>query len=183
MVLTAVENGGATLTTTGHSLGGGLASAASVVTGATGVTFNAAGLHENSLRMYFENDPAELAAALARYQNPQGLVTAYTVDWDFLSNFQERLKLVVNPALGDRKELDGPHDLAANTLDLIDAAVNVAGASPIRVLVKLGINVATKAGVGYLMVRAHSMDVVLYGMLVEERTNRDLLGYPRSRFL
>jgi hypothetical protein len=47
----------------------------------------------------------------------------------------------------------------------------------------LGINVATKAGLGYLMVRAHSMDVVLYGMLVEERTNRDLLGYPRSRFL
>jgi hypothetical protein len=175
--------GGATLTTTGHSLGGGLASAASVVTGAKGVTFNAAGLHEKTLRIYFENDPAELAAALARYQDPQGLATAYTVDWDFLSNFQDRLSPVVNTALGDREKLDGPYDLAANTIVLIDAAVNVAGASPIGVLVKLGINVATKAGLGYLMVRAHSMDVVLYGMLVEERTNRDLLGYPRSRFL
>jgi hypothetical protein len=176
-------SGGATLTTTGHSLGGGLASAASVVTGATGVTFNAAGLHEKSLRMYFENDPAELVKSLARYHNPNGLVTAYTVDWDFLSNFQDRLSPDVNTALGDREKLDGPYDLAANTLILIDSAVNVAGASPIGVLVKLGINVATKAGLGYLMVRAHSMDVVLYGMLVEERTNRDLLGYPRSRFL
>jgi len=176
--------GGATLTTTGHSLGGGLASAASVVTGRAGVTFNAAGLHEKTLRMYFENDPAELAVALARYQKPNELVTAYTVDWDFLSNFQDRLSLVVNAALGDRKKLDGPYDLAANTIVLIDAAVNAAGPNdPRAVLVKLGINVATKAGLGYLMVRAHSMDVVLYGMFVEERTNRDLLGYPRSRFL
>ncbi len=122
--------------------------------------------------------------ALARYHKPNELVTAYTVDWDFLSNFQDRLSLVVNAALGDRKKLDGPYDLAANTIVLIDAAVNAAGPNdPRAVLVKLGINVATKAGLGYLMVRAHSMDVVLYGMFVEERTNRDLLGYPRSRFL
>jgi fibronectin type 3 domain-containing protein len=177
--------GGATLTTAGHSLGGGLASAASVVTGATGVTFNAAGLHENSLRMYFENDPAELAVALARYQNPQGLVTAYTVDWDFLSNFQERLKLVVNRALGDRKELDGPHDFAAETIQAINAAFSAAGAVPGGALVKLGINLAAKAGTGYLMYRCHSMDVVLYGLLVKENLindNRDLLGYPLSRF-
>jgi hypothetical protein len=176
---------GATLTTTGHSLGGGLASAASVVTGASGVTFNAAGLHENSLRVYFENDPAELAVALARYQKPQGLVTAYTVDWDFLSNFQDRLRLVVNPALGDRKELDGPHDFATETIQAIDAAFSAAGAVPGGALVKLGINLAAKAGTGYLMYRCHSMDVVLYGLLVKENLisdNRDLLGYPLSRF-
>jgi uncharacterized Zn-binding protein involved in type VI secretion len=35
-------------TTTGHSLGGGLASAASASTGAKGTTFNAAGLHKNT---------------------------------------------------------------------------------------------------------------------------------------
>ena len=34
--------------TTGHSLGGGLASAASASTGAKGTTFNAAGLHEKT---------------------------------------------------------------------------------------------------------------------------------------
>jgi hypothetical protein len=178
--------GGATLTTTGHSLGGGLASAASVVTGATGVTFNAAGLHEDSLRMYFDNDPAELAKALARYQNPEGLVTAYTIDWDFLSNFQDRLSLVVSTALGDRKELDGPHDFAAGTIQAINAAFSAAGTVPGGVLVKLGINLAAKAGTGYLMYRAHSMDAVLYGLLVEENLmsgNRNLLGYPQSRFL
>ncbi|RZK34852.1 MAG: hypothetical protein EOO57_10285, partial [Hymenobacter sp.] len=36
--------------TTGHSLGGGLASAATVVTGTKGYTFNAAGLHVNTAR-------------------------------------------------------------------------------------------------------------------------------------
>jgi hypothetical protein len=42
-----------------------------------------------------------------------------------------------------------------------------------------------EAGTGYLMFRAHSMDAVLYGLLVEEQllsANRDLLGYPASRF-
>ena len=34
----------------GHSLGGGLASAAMLATGAPGVTFNAAGLSDNTLR-------------------------------------------------------------------------------------------------------------------------------------
>lgn len=36
--------------TTGHSLGGGLASATSATTGAPGTTFNAAGLHQNTTR-------------------------------------------------------------------------------------------------------------------------------------
>jgi hypothetical protein len=136
--------------------------------------------------MYFENDPDELAKSAARYGNPNALVTAYTVDWDFLSNFQDRLKPVVYPALGDRKELDGPHDFVVGTIQVVDAAVTAAGFAPGGVLVKLGISLAAKAGTGYLMYRAHSMDAVLYGMLVEENLmsgNRDLLGYPRSRFL
>ncbi len=158
-----------------------------MVTGRAGVTFNAAGLHENSLRMYFENDPAELAVALARYQKPNELVTAYTVDRDFLSTFQDRFRLFVNPALGERQKLDGPYDFAALTIQAIDAAFDSAALAPVvGTLVKLGVTLAAKAGTGYLMVRAHSMDAVLYGMLVEEHlvtANRDLLGYPTSRFL
>lgn len=179
--------GRATLTTTGHSLGGGLASAASVVTGAPGVTFNAAGLHENSLQLYFENDPAELAVALARYQKPNELVTAFWVDRDFLSTFQDRFRLFVNPALGEHQKLDGPYDFAALTIQAIDAVFDSAALAPVvGTLVKLGVDLAAKAGTGYLMVRAHSMDAVLYGMLVEEHlvaAHRDLLGYPTSRFL
>ncbi|MFN7812912.1 MAG: hypothetical protein ACK5SI_09670, partial [Planctomycetia bacterium] len=89
-------------------------------------------------------------------------------------------------ALGDRKELDGPHDLATGTIQVIDSAFSAAGAVPGGVLVKLGINLAAKAGLGYLMYRAHSMDAVLYGLLVKEHlliANRDLLGYPASRFV
>lgn len=98
---------------------------------------------------------------------------------------QARLKPVVYPALGDRKELDGPYDFAAGTIQVIDAAVTAAGFAPGGVLLKLGINLAAKAGTGYVMYRAHSMDAVLYGLLVEEHlwsANRDLLDYPRSRF-
>lgn len=98
---------------------------------------------------------------------------------------QARLKPVVYPALGDRKELDGPHDLVVGTIQVIDAAVTAAGFAPGGVLLKLGINLAAKAGTGYVMYRAHSMDAVLYGLLVEEHlwsANRDLLDYPRSRF-
>lgn len=192
-VVRAVESattqvtGGATLVTTGHSLGGGLASAASVVTGATGITFNAAGLHENTLRMYFEKNPAELAVALDRYHKPHGLLNAYTVDWDILSNFQDRYSDFVNPALGDRKKLDGPYDFAATVLEAIDVAFDTAVLVPVvGTLVKLGIDLAAKAGTGYLMYRSHSMDTVLYGLLVEEHlvtAHRDLLGYPTSRFL
>ncbi|GAB3637957.1 hypothetical protein GCM10027422_35470 [Hymenobacter arcticus] len=40
------------LETTGHSLGGTLAAAATVVTGARGYTFNAAGLHANTVGRY-----------------------------------------------------------------------------------------------------------------------------------
>jgi hypothetical protein len=175
-----------TMTTTGHSLGGGLASAASVVTGASGITFNAAGLHENTLRMYFETDPVELATALARYHAPLDLVTAYWVDWDFLSNFQDRYGLFVNPALGDRKKLDGPYDFALGTIQAIDVAFDTTAVAPVAgTLVKLGVDLAAKVGTGYLMIRAHSMDSVLYGLLVTENVvsaNRDLLGYPGSRF-
>lgn len=180
-------DGGATLTTTGHSLGGGLASAASVVTGRSAITFNAAGLHENTLRMYFEGDPAELAASLSRYGNPNGLVTCYTVDWDFLSNFQDRYRLFVNTALGDRRKLDGPYDFARGVIEAIDVAFDTAALAPVAgTVVKLGVDVAAKAGTGYLMVRAHSMTAVLWGLLVKENllggTSRNVLGYEGSRF-
>jgi len=41
---------GGNLRFTGHSLGGGLASAAAIITGGSATTFNAAGVHSNTLR-------------------------------------------------------------------------------------------------------------------------------------
>jgi len=59
---------------TGHSLGGGLASAAAIASGFHAYTFNAAGLHPNTVKDYPVN-----------YANAASLVTVYQVDWDILS--------------------------------------------------------------------------------------------------
>lgn len=178
----------ATLTTTGHSLGGGLASAASVASGATGITFNAAGLHPNTIRQFFK-DPAELGRALARFDSPQHLVKAYTVDWDFLSNFQDRLSPPIYTALGSKAPLDGPYDFAIGAIDWVGRVFSaIPPTFPLPVagtVIQLGVQVAVKAGTGYFMVQAHSMTSVLWGLLVTEGVlgaRRDLLGYDASKF-
>ena len=63
---------------TGHSLGGGLAAYGSLATGINAVTFNAAGLHENSLER----------VGMTREQ-AQELVTAYNVGGDILNMVQD----------------------------------------------------------------------------------------------
>lgn len=60
---------------TGHSLGGGLASAASVVTGIKSTTQNAAGLHDKTTKRFDESKPLDKKAAA-------GLVDAYRIDDD-----------------------------------------------------------------------------------------------------
>jgi len=58
---------------TGHSLGGGLASTAAVISGFHAYTFNAAGLHPSTVANH------------SNYANAASLVTAYQVDWDMLT--------------------------------------------------------------------------------------------------
>ncbi len=80
---------------TGHSLGGGLASAASVVTGKSADTFNAAGLNH---------------ATVAEYEDNAAKVAAYYVPGDPLSGVQDNRQKIfgaatgliagINPALG-----------------------------------------------------------------------------------
>ncbi len=69
--------------TTGHSLGGGLASAATVVTGIKGYTFNAAGLHANTVK----RAPYEVSRAAMREQG--ALIDAYRSTSDPLNNAQK----------------------------------------------------------------------------------------------
>ncbi|SNS92605.1 MULTISPECIES: type VI secretion system tip protein TssI/VgrG [unclassified Azospirillum] len=66
---------------TGHSLGGGMASAAAVATGRPAITFNAAGLHPDTVAAYSDAPPAD--------------VTAYYVPGEFLSNVQDNRELVL----------------------------------------------------------------------------------------
>ena len=75
----------------GHSLGGGLASAASAATGAPGHTFNAAGLHPRTVERY----GAEIADDLP--------VEAYFVDGDILNASQDNTP--IPPAVGNRRPL------------------------------------------------------------------------------
>jgi hypothetical protein len=159
-----------------------------VASRATGITFNAAGLHPNTIRQFFK-DPHELGRALARFDAPQHLVKAYTVDWDFLTNFQDRLSPPIYTALGSQALLDGPYDFAIGTIDWVGRVFSaIPPTFPLPVVgtvIQLGVQVAVKAGTGYFMVQAHSMTSVLWGLLVTEGVigaRRDLLGYDASTF-
>jgi hypothetical protein len=68
-------------TLTGHSLGGGLASAASIASGRPADTFNAAGLHGDTIR-----DAGQIAAAAGR---SAGTVEAFHVRGEALTAAQE----------------------------------------------------------------------------------------------
>ena len=88
----------------GHSLGGGLASAAAVVTGAKGYTFNAAGLHPYTvLRAPYNILPDKMRA--------QGkLIDAYHSTADPLTNIQDHSPPpVISP--GAPQALGIPHPL------------------------------------------------------------------------
>lgn len=71
------------LVTVGHSLGGGLAATAALVTDIPAVTFDASGVHDNTLRD-LGLDPA---AAFARAEG--GLIRRFNVDGDPLTAAQE----------------------------------------------------------------------------------------------
>jgi|GEM_PF-2287496 len=71
--------------TTGHSLGGGLASAASVVTGTKSYTFNAAGLHARTVK----RPPYSIARDAM--QEAGEMIDAYRSTADPLNNFQNGL--------------------------------------------------------------------------------------------
>lgn len=81
---------------TGHSLGGGLASTASVATGVPAVTFNAAGVHPNTV---------VAAAALGHHSAglDQGQVRNYHVRGEILTTVQNPLGSFVDhvPFIGD----------------------------------------------------------------------------------
>lgn len=66
----------------GHSLGGGMASAAAAVTGVQATTFNPAGLHPNTAKRFAEENGLPL-------HDPDTLVRGYRVHRDVLNDMQE----------------------------------------------------------------------------------------------
>jgi len=112
---------------TGHSLGGGMASAASAVTGASATTFNAAGLHEDTARDF-------LAASGRAPHDVDTLVTAYHVEGEVLTGIQEAASGI------------SPHH-ADQLASVIQGAIGLAESAAGRaVLDRLGVEVPDLSG-------------------------------------
>jgi hypothetical protein len=151
------------LIVTGHSLGGGLASAAAVVGGFRADTFNAAWLRQETLLEpdSFGGTRERYPGSLVNFAAAAGAINAYNVDWDILTYFQTQFQRLLDPTIapvGLRHELDGPHDY-----DLV-----MADSIPLASL--------------SVMAELHKTSSILYGLLVAEDwlgvITIDLLGYP-----
>lgn len=93
------------LAITGHSLGGGLAAAAALATDSPAVTFNAAGVSNDTLR------GAGLDPAAARAAAADGQIRRYAVNGEILTGVQEGvppLRATLPDAPGRRIELQAP---------------------------------------------------------------------------
>jgi hypothetical protein len=163
LVRSPAMNSNDELTITGHSLGGGLASAASMVAGIHADTFNAAGLNRETLE-----DVAEFYVnVLPNFDNNRDtLVDAYFVDWDILSWLQDNAFGLMTSAIGERHELDGPVDLEV----ALNGLATVIGTNPLLWKVTLGT-------LFYEMALCHKMHYVHYGLLFNESTGWDAFGY------
>lgn len=100
---------GQELLLTGHSLGGGLASAAAVISDTPAVTYNSAGVHNNT----FSRENIDSTAA--KEYAAEGLIRSYSVKNELLTHLQEDsipLKWALPDALGHRIELPDPAPLS-----------------------------------------------------------------------
>lgn len=102
--------------TTGHSLGGGLASAAAIAAGFKANTFNAAGLHPGTIyqRKPDGKSPYELYPGIGQRQlRAYEYITAWYMEYDLLSFLQDNLPAVpgvgsMPAAIGKRMKMIGP---------------------------------------------------------------------------
>lgn len=101
--------GGDNVIYTGHSLGGGLASMAAAATGSTAVTFNAQGIHDNTLRQH------GLDAGAVRHAADNGQMRHYSIDGDWATGVQRQvpvLDMLPNP-LGTHIQFNDPAGILA----------------------------------------------------------------------
>jgi hypothetical protein len=176
--------GASRLIVTGHSLGGGLASAAALVAGVRADTFNAAGLHEYTLYERDQNDdplPNHLGGYVelypgtaARYLVAENFITARYVDYEILNFVQG---FIGRTAIGVQREMDGHNDL--------ELAIYVTGFAAAVVNRNPWHAAAAALSVLDTMVELHSPASILYGLLVTESSlggiRIDMLGYSTFR--
>ncbi|HST44922.1 MAG TPA: hypothetical protein VLK29_06840, partial [Luteimonas sp.] len=156
------------LAITGHSQGGGLASAGSLASGIPAVTFDASGLHPNTLeRMGFTPEEARAMAE-------DGLIRRYSLQDDALTQLQESspLALAAPDALGTQVvvQASGVQDLT-----LIGRGLDIETGLPSVVVHGLGallegadrLNVPLVGGVGSLArnLVSHSPELLTDAMI------------------
>ena len=168
------------LRTTGHSLGGGMASAASVVGNIPANTWNAAGLPRATLYRHTSTGlpipgTEMYADSLFRYDNSaEALITARYLDWDILSLVQDNTYFVAPSAIGTRIKMDGPVDgIVADSIGNLYLGVLFAPLdtnpvwSPYEFL-------KTALGEGFVaLANCHTTRYYHYGLLVRE----DIFGH------
>lgn len=96
------------LAMTGHSQGGGLASVGSLASGVPAVTFDASGIHPNTLDRIGEQLNLDLSPENARALAEGGQIRAYSLQEDLLTQAQESgpLGLAMPDALGTKIVVD-----------------------------------------------------------------------------
>lgn len=117
------------LVITGHSLGGGLASAGSLASGNPAVTFNAAGLSDQTLRdLGFTPNGARQVAA-------DGQVRRYTVENDILTGVQQNGSPLPD-ALGHQLRLDNTYiikdPIRAHMMDAVLRGMDAGNYTPVE---------------------------------------------------
>ena len=193
----ALTDSGARPRMTGHSLGGGLASAASIAAHSFAVpanTFNAAGLHKNTI--CFRDDKGNLYPDVPRYPNSfqqfyreqsgTGRIKAYYVAFEALSFLQRNLPAApvigqIPIAVGEPIKLYGPlyysmKQLAAEIQRLLrDMPTGGNNFNPITWLRQfnewLGALAANNALFFAKSAKLHTMQSVLYGLMVRRDVN------------
>ena len=140
---------GNNLVLTGHSLGGGLASTASVITDTPAVTFNAAGVNDATLQRLA---PEGNVGAMKQAAN-DGLVRRYAVQGDVLTGEQQTglARGLIPPAIGHEIQLRDPN-------------------KPAWYLQAPGLNLVTDTVTG---VKDHLMDAVLTALQNDQPWNHN----------
>jgi Mbeg1-like len=119
---------GANLAITGHSLGGGLASAAALATGSPAVTFNAAGLSDQTLRDlgFSPNQEREIAS--------DGLVRRYDTQHDILTNLQQNVLPFLPRAVGSELRISDStlNPINAHSMSTVIQGMEAGKVTPVK---------------------------------------------------
>lgn len=155
------------ITVTGHSLGGGLATAAAIIGGYSAITFNSAGISKE--RIYEQHRDDNYPNMLTRWDRQHEFITDYINRHDLLNKAQEELSL---PApRGSRVILNGPYDTKIDGLnDEIQEAMARDGNSPFSTLFDL-----EREKLVYEL-KTHLTDAYFFGLMQRLSPSTDVYG-------